>query len=312
MDYSQKISARQWNQPDKGELESKREVTFVDDIIQKSHLEKELLMSLDGVRTVFDGGAGSGRFSIPLAKRGINVTHFDISQPMLDKAQEIAEREGVLGNITFVKGALENLVAFGDRSFDLVMSFDAPISYTYPNHETVIANLVRLAKKKVMFSVTSRLGSLPYYANPIQKIQFILDDHTDDPFARWYLDNRDEALNQFSFNKHLCRAVLDKGVFGDEKDVVDAYERGEAPWVITYGFLPDELTSILQKNGVTNVRLAGPGAFARTLPREILVKIMSDPQQKADFLEFCHAYDSNSYVCGMGKDNLLAVGDVSL
>lgn len=40
MDYSRKISERLWNMPDKGELESHREETFIDDIIQKSHIEK--------------------------------------------------------------------------------------------------------------------------------------------------------------------------------------------------------------------------------------------------------------------------------
>jgi len=36
--------------PDKGELESHREETFIDDIIQKSHIEKELLSHLDGIK----------------------------------------------------------------------------------------------------------------------------------------------------------------------------------------------------------------------------------------------------------------------
>lgn len=40
MEYSRKISERLWNLPDKGELESHREETFIDDIVQKSHLEK--------------------------------------------------------------------------------------------------------------------------------------------------------------------------------------------------------------------------------------------------------------------------------
>ena len=56
--YSTKISERMWNQPDKGELEAERENTFIDDIVQKSHIERELLQSLDGIRTAFDGGAG--------------------------------------------------------------------------------------------------------------------------------------------------------------------------------------------------------------------------------------------------------------
>ena len=180
MDYSTKISERMWNQPDKGELEAEREHTFIDDIVQKSHIEKELLANLDGIETAFDGGAGCGRFSILLAKQGIHVTHFDISQPMIDKAREIAEKEGVLDKLTFVKGALEDLSKYKDRSFDLVMSFDAPISYTYPNQERTIGELVRIAKKRIMISVSSRLGALPYLSNPIQKNQFILDDDSKD------------------------------------------------------------------------------------------------------------------------------------
>ena len=167
MNYSTKISERMWNQPDKGELEAEREQTFIDDIVQKAHIEKELLAHLDGIRTVFDGGAGSGRFSILLAKQGLQVTHFDISQPMIDKAKELASYAGVLDRITFVKGMLEDLSAYADRSFDLVVSFDAPISYTYPNQERTIRELVRIAKKRIMISVSSRLGALPYLANPI-------------------------------------------------------------------------------------------------------------------------------------------------
>lgn len=37
---------------------------------------------------------------------------------------------------------------------------------------------------------------------------------------------------------------------------------------------------------------------------------MNDPAQRRDFLDFCHIYDSNPYVCGMGKDNLFAKGEI--
>ena len=74
--------------------------------------------------------------------------------------------------------------------------------------------------------------------------------------------------------------------------------------------MPDELESILKRNGVKNIQLAGPGAYARTIPNELLVKIMKDSKQRADFLSFCHKYDSNLFVCGMGKDNLFAKGEL--
>ena len=309
MDYSRKIAERLWNMPDKGELESCREETFIDDIIQKSHIEKELLAHLGGIRTVFDGGAGCGRFSILLAKQGCEVTHSDISQPMIDKAKELAEKEGVLDRITFVKGALEDLGDFKDRSFDLVISFDAPVSYTYPNQEQVISELVRICRKRIMVSVSSRLGYLPYLANPIQKNQFILDENCGDPFVRWCVDNRENALGAFRFDKNAVTKLWNEGLMGGEDEIAE-YERGGTPWCITYTFMPDELHALLERHGVRNIQMAGPGAYARTLPREILVKIMNDPGQRADFLAFCHRYDSNPFVCGMGKDNLFAQGEI--
>lgn len=309
MDYSRKISERLWNMPDKGELESCREATFIDDIIQKSHIEKELLAHLDGIRTVFDGGAGCGRFSILLAKQGCEVTHFDISQSMLDKAKELAGKEGVLDRITFVKGALEDLTDFKDHSFDMAISFDAPVSYTYPNQEQVISELVRICRKRIMLSVSSRLGYLPYLANPIQKNQFILDENCGDPFVRWCVDNKENAVEAFYFDKDAVMNLWGKGLMGGEDEIAE-YENGGVPWCITYTFLPDELHAILKRLGVENIQMAGPGAYARTLPREILVKIMNDSRQRADFLEFCHQYDSNPYVCGMGKDNLFVRGEL--
>ncbi len=309
MDYSQKISERQWNLPDKGELESRRETTYIDDIIQKDHIQRKLLEHLDGIHTVFDGGAGSGRFSILLAKQGCHVMHFDISQPMIEKAQELAAKEGVLDRITFVKGALEDLSEYQDQEFDLVMSFDAPISYTYPNQNKVIGELVRIAGKRIMISVSNRLGTLPYLANPIQKNQFILDEDSDDPFVQWCIANREQMISGFAFNKQNAEKLMADGLMGGEEEIAQ-YEQGGAPWCITYTFMPDELEGILSGYGVKNIRLSGPGAYGRTIPREILVRIMNDPEQKRDFLDFCYQYDSNPYVCGMGKDNLLAIGDI--
>ncbi|MBI9014654.1 MAG: methyltransferase domain-containing protein [Clostridiales bacterium] len=310
MSDSKNISERHWNLSDKGERENNREELFIDDIIQKSHIEREILSKLDGIKTVFDGGAGAGRFSILLAKRGIKVTHFDISQPMIDKAKELAKEAGVENNITFVRGALEDLGMYSDQEFDMVISFDAPISYTYPNHESVIKNLIRIAKKKILISVSSRLGTLPYFANPIQKNQFILDKTSDDNFVRWCLDNTDNQIATFKFDQTFCEEVLNNGLCDNIENIVDSYIKGESPWPITYLFMPDELKEVLGENGVANIELAGPGAFARTIPNEILVKIMQDERQKLDFLDLCYQYDKNTYVCGMGKDNILAYGEL--
>ena len=139
MSKSTEISNRFWNLPQKADEEVGREQTFIDDIISKAHIERLLFENLDGIETAFDGGAGYGRFSLLLAAKGVEVTHFDISLPMLEKAKSLAEARNVANNMTFVHGTLEDLSAYRDRQFDLVMSFDAPISYTYPNHKAVFA-----------------------------------------------------------------------------------------------------------------------------------------------------------------------------
>jgi len=148
MEKSTEISSRFWNLPQKPIEEFNRESNFIDDIIQKAHIEKNILSNLDGIKTVFDGGAGYGRFSILLAKQGMQVTHFDISKPMIKKAMEIAEKEGVSKNITFMNGNLENLEKFSTNQFDMVISFDSPISYTYPNQNKVILDLIRESPPK--------------------------------------------------------------------------------------------------------------------------------------------------------------------
>ena len=228
---------------------------------------------------------------------------------MIEKAKELAKQAGVIDKITFVKGALEELCDFADNSFDMVISFDSPVSYTYPNQESVIGELVRIAKKRIMISVTSRLGSLPFLANPVQKNQFILDKDSKDPFVQWLISNRQNAIDTFHFEKSNVERMMMDGLMGG-KDEIAEYERGGAPWCITYTFMPDELESILRGFGVKNIEMAGPGAYARTVPNELLVKIMNDPKQCSDFLDICYHYDSNPYVCGMGKDNLLVKGDL--
>lgn len=190
-----------------------------------------------------------------------------------------------------------------------MISFDAPVSYTYPHQKKVIGELVRICRRRIMLSVSSRLGYLPYLANPIQKNQFILDENCGDPFVAWCIAHRESAIEAFRFRREALMKLWDEGLMGGEEEIAE-YENGGAPWCITYTFMPDELTDILKGYGVHNIKLAGPGAYARTLPNELLVKIMKDPLQRSGFLDFCHRYDSNPFVCGMGKDNLFAQGEL--
>jgi SAM-dependent methyltransferase len=303
MSTSTEISRRFWNLPQKADEETAREQTFIDDIIAKAHVERLLLENLDGIRTAFDGGAGYGRFSLLLAAKGVHVTHFDISLPMIEKAKELAGTRGVAANMTFIHGSLEDLTAFRDGQFDLVMSFDAPISYTYPNHESVVKNLIRIADKRICLSVYSRLA-WTYHFDPAQKEKYILDAAADDPLARWTLDHGLPLRAEHRPDMTAVWAFYKTGLMEPVDKTAEAFERGDAPWPVSYAFMPDELRGILEKHGAKDIRLSGPGALSRSIPGEVLRNIMRDEALKRDFLEYCYEYDSNLHVAGMGKDTI--------
>ncbi len=134
-----------------------------------------------------------------------------------------------------------------------------------------------------------------------------MDENSPDPFVQWCLSQREEMVENFRLDLAGMRKLLADGVMGGEAEIAE-YERGGAPWCITYGFLPDELRGILEGLGLKDIRMAGPGAYARSISWEILRKIMADSAQRQDFLDFCYVYDQNPYVLGMGKDNLFAMG----
>ena len=251
MSISTEISSHFWNQPQKADEEAVRESTFIDDIIQKAHIEKKILNNLSGVS------------------------------------------------------------AFHDRQFDMVISFDAPISYTYPHHEDVIGNLVRIADKRIIISVASNLGWIPYLFNPAQKAQYVLDKESSDPYVRWTLDKAVQQLASFVPDLTQVRKVVDIHMMDDIDDISEYHIEGKIQWPVTYAFMPDELREILERFGAKNVRLSGPGALSRSIPNDVLVNIMQNDKLKQEFLDFCYLYDSQPFCAGMGKDNLVACADVN-
>lgn len=304
------IADRFWNLPQKGEEEDRREALFMDDIILKAHLDREIESRLDTCHTVLDAGAGTGRLTIPLASRGFEVTHLDVSLSMLGKAKENATNAGFCDSITFVHGKLGDLSQFDDGAFDLVICCDAPISYVYPNHLKAIEELLRISAKSIVMSVSSRLGSLPYLFNPIQKQQYIIDDKSEDPMVSFYLMSGESQMTDWQPDFELAEYAYGQGLFELPEDVREEFDGGGTPWPVNYLFMPEELTSILQTNGIQDIRLSGPGAFARSVPNAILKRLLLSSNHRKDFLDFCHSFDSQPSVCGFGKDNLVASGSI--
>jgi SAM-dependent methyltransferase len=303
---SEDICERFWNLPSKPGEEARRERLFLDDIIQKAHLEREIASRLSGVRTILDAGAGTGRFSIPLARQGFHVTHLDISQGLIDTARQLAQDAGVLDKMRFERGRVGDLTRYADGTFDLVICCDAPISYTYPDHVRTIAELTRVATRALVISVSSRLGYMSYAFNPLQKQQYFADPESQAPDVQRYLAQAD--LSSFVPDLDSVWRALTSGILGDRERVEREYAAGRAPWPHNYLFMPDELREILATAGVRDVRLSGPGALARSIPNEVLRMLLLNDDYRERFLDLCYEIDSNPAVCGLGKDNLAASG----
>ena len=69
--------------------------------------------------TALDAGAGTGRHSLKLARRGATVTAFDQSPEMLAVAQQTAQVEGL--TLDFRLGSLAEPLPFEANQFDLVV-----------------------------------------------------------------------------------------------------------------------------------------------------------------------------------------------
>lgn len=306
MDSNREATKKFWSLPQKGREEKNRECEFIDDIIQKSHLEKLLLDNLQNIDTVFDGGAGSGRFSLLLAKLGKKVVHYDLSESMISVAKEQAANLGVSKNIDFINGDLNDLSGFHDSSFDLVVSFDAPVSYCYPNHINVINDLIRITKRKIILSVSSKYGSVGYCLNPFQKYQYYLAE-----FDRKEMENSLNLISDMEIEKSIADAelVFNRSRFGSIESIEKALQRNETPWPVTYLFSLEELQGLFLENGLRNITFAGPGAFSRSIPNQILKKIMNNEEIKRRFLELCYKIDGKQSVSGLGKDNIVIKGE---
>ena len=94
--------------------------------------------------------AGAGGLQAPiLACAGAKVTVIDISNKMLDKDREIADRENL--DIEIVKGNMCDLSMFADESFDLIIN---PLSLMYiPDLSLVYKECYRVLKNGGQFII---------------------------------------------------------------------------------------------------------------------------------------------------------------
>jgi len=144
---------------------------------------------------ILDAGCGAGRYSIEFAKRGCQVTLFDISEEQLRIAEEKIEEAGVRDNINeIVRGDIRDLSQFSDEEFDMVVCYGAPLSYVLENREKAIQEFHRVLKKEgsLFISVNNKWGIL----------KMLLGNQYRDFFNNpeyWYID---KVMNTGDLPKH--------------------------------------------------------------------------------------------------------------
>lgn len=89
------------------------------------HLQHQLPESSGAL--VLDAGGGTGRWTVPLAKKGYRIILCDISPGMLRQACDKIRGEGLSDRAWATLQNLETL-AFADETFDFVLCEDGPLS----------------------------------------------------------------------------------------------------------------------------------------------------------------------------------------
>lgn len=190
----------------------------------ENHLQKGL--------KILDAGCGAGRYSIEFAKRGCNVTLFDISDEQLKIAENKMVEAGYSERLErIVQGDIRDLSQFSDGQFDIVVCFGAPLSYVLDNRELAILEFKRVLKNKGMLfvSVNNKWGILKMLLGNMYPDFFNNPEY-------WYID---KVMQTGDLPKH---------------EKVDHPAR--------HFFDAAELNKLLIENGFDQVILAGSPCFS--------------------------------------------------
>lgn len=210
--------------------------------------------------TILDAGAGVGRFSIPLAKRGFKIAHLDISPKMIEVARRVAAAESV-DTVEFHRGDIVNLSRFPDAAFDLVLCLDSPLSFCFRKHEQALNELVRVCKHSLVLCVMSRLGA-------IAEGGIVFD------------------LQHFRVPKTVWE-VMETG----DLIVTEELQKLGPLMPSWHAFTAAELEALVAERGFVVRRATAPGALAGFIPKELLQEILPDPKRYGLFLDFEERFD---------------------
>jgi len=258
----------------------KEEIDMFDEKINRELRWREIEKHLSAdIETILDVGGGTGAFSIPLAEKGYKVAHFDISEEMIAIAKRKSE-EKKLKNIVFEQGISTDLSRYDNNSFDLVINMDGPVSFCGIDAEKAIKETIRVAKKKVIMTVTNR-------ANMIVSILRSGIRFSDESFIPAIYEMFNTGLwhtNQYEENKQLV-----KGCTNDYLGPIKA-------------FLPQEIKMIFEDCGMKIERLTSIGSLTNHCGKDFLDRLLEKPSLYNEFIELCDRFDKEICPNSLGSN----------
>jgi SAM-dependent methyltransferase len=262
----------------------KEESDSADESINRALRWREIERHLEGAKTILDIGGATGAFSIPLAKRRFHVTHLDLSPEMLGIARE--KGRDVPG-IEFLEGNASDLKQFSDRSFDLVLNMDGAISFSGSKATRAIQETCRVARAKVILTVSHRAQMAAAWVGGS-----LLKTGQLGPAVHAMIERGEWHQDQYPGSEALTEGLT--------QNYLGALQ----------AFLPGELTTILENEGMRVLRCSGLGSLAGLCAPEALARILKDGTLLESFLTICERFDREILPCGPGtrqRAGLIAV-----
>lgn len=193
---------------------------------------------------ILDIGCGTGRHSIELAKRGYSVTGVDLSESLINRAKELAEKEKL--KIDFqIKDARE--LTFSNE-FDLAIMICEgafPLMETDEMNFQILQNATRSLKGNGKLIFTTLNGLFPLF----HSVKDFLANASEEGNATY--DNN--SFDLMTFRDHNITHIEDD--LGNKKEL-DCNERF---------YVPSEITWLLKSLKFQNINIFGAklGAFSR-------------------------------------------------
>lgn len=273
---------RQWWNAKAGEEESDK----LDEPINRALRWREIERHLAGVETILSVGGGTGAFSVPLAKRGFDVTHLDLSPQMIELARG---KTDAADPIRFVEGDAADLSRFADASFDLVLNMDGAVSFSGERAERAILESCRVTRRTFVLTTLhqANLAALALDAS-IQVSGRLM--------PAVYAMARDGWWDQ---NQFPDNALLAKGCTTDYMPPFRA-------------FLPHQVRAIVAKAGLRVLRCGGLATLAGMCKPETVQRLLADEALLQEFVDLCDEFDLAIMPDGKGSTHragLIAVAE---